>query len=345
MSLLGLCLFSGLDALPARADFTFGEPTSLGIGGGWPCISADDLELYLVQGAPGEIWVARRPTPDGEWDPPSNLGPTVNNTNRDVSGMSISADGLSLYFAAKDRPGGYGSHDLWVTSRSTVDDDWGTPVNLGATVNSASNDYSLSLSSDGLSLYFSSPRSGGYGNLDIWVTTRATTDDNWGDPNNLGPMLNTSYHEFSPSISSDGLLLFFSSTRPGGAGVEDLYLARRATTNDEWGPPVNLGNMINSTFVEAGVTISADGSMLYFHSNRPGGEGTWDMWQAPIQPVVDLNGDGIVDALDLCIVVEHWLTDEPLCDVGPMPWGDGIVDVQDLVVLAEHLFEEIPPAE
>jgi len=54
--------------------------------------------------------------------------------------------------------------------------------------------------------------------------------------------------------------------------------------------------------------------------------------------VVDLNGDGIVDAADMCIMVDHWGTDEPLCDIGPMPWGDGIVDVQDLIVLAEHLF-------
>jgi len=44
-------------------------------------------------------------------------------------------------------------------------------------------------------------------------------------------------------------------------------------------------------------------------------------------------------------MIEHWYTDEPLCDIGPMPWGDGIVDVQDLIVLSEHLFEEIPPAE
>jgi hypothetical protein len=65
----------------------------------------------------------------------------------------------------------------------------------------------------------------------------------------------------------------------------------------------------------------------------------------PIIPIVDFNSDGIVDAADVCIMVEHWLTDYPSCDIGPMPWGDGIVDVQDLIVLAEHLFEEFPPDE
>jgi hypothetical protein len=59
-----------------------------------------------------------------------------------------------------------------------------------------------------------------------------------------------------------------------------------------------------------------------------------------IEPVVDLNNDGIVDTIDMCIMVDNWGTEETLCDIGPMPWGDGIVDVQDLIILAEHLFEE-----
>jgi hypothetical protein len=88
--------------------------------------------------------------------------------------------------------------------------------------------------------------------------------------------------------------------------------------------------------------ISSDGSVFYFVSDRPGGVGGHDLWQAPINPIVDLNSDGVVDALDMCIIVDHWGTDESLCDIGPMPWGDGIVDVQDLIVMAEHLFEEIP---
>ncbi|MHC4511195.1 MAG: Kelch repeat-containing protein [Planctomycetota bacterium] len=61
--------------------------------------------------------------------------------------------------------------------------------------------------------------------------------------------------------------------------------------------------------------------------------------------VVDFNGDGIVDCADMCMMIDHWGTDEPLYDIGPRPFGDGIVDVQDLIVLSEHLFEEILPPE
>ena len=79
--------------------------------------------------------------------------------------------------------------------------------------------------------------------------------------------------------------------------------------------------------------------------NYRGEYGGLDLWQAPIVPIVDLNGDAFVDAADMCIVVDNLGTDNSLCDVGPMPWGDGIVDVKDLIVLAEHLFEEFPPVE
>jgi len=57
-------------------------------------------------------------------------------------------------------------------------------------------------------------------------------------------------------------------------------------------------------------------------------------------PLLDFNGDGIVDSADMCIMVDHWGENYPLCDIGPTPFGDGIVDVQDLIVFAEHLFED-----
>jgi len=61
--------------------------------------------------------------------------------------------------------------------------------------------------------------------------------------------------------------------------------------------------------------------MLYFCSERPGGfGGIWgDIYQARVIPIVDLNGDGIVDAADMCIVVDHWGENYSLCDVGPTP--------------------------
>jgi N-acetylneuraminic acid mutarotase len=57
-------------------------------------------------------------------------------------------------------------------------------------------------------------------------------------------------------------------------------------------------------------------------------------------PPPDFNGDGMIDSVDMCIMVDYWGTDYSLCDIAP-PFGDGIVDVEDMKVLAEHLFEEV----
>jgi Tol biopolymer transport system component len=220
-------------------------------------------------------------------------------------------------------------------------------VNLGSPVNTSFRDSIPNISADGLSLFFASNRPGGFGDqYDLWITTRETINDPWSEPVNLGSTVNSSYYEEEPCISADGLALFFSSERPPGEYLSgDIWVATRPTTNDEWGEPVNLGQNVNTSYVDTAPDISADGSILYFHSDRAGGSGGRDLWQVSIEPVVDLNGDGIVDSADMCIMVDHWGTDDSLCDIGPMPWGDGIVDVQDLIVLAEHLFEEFPSVE
>jgi serine/threonine protein kinase/Tol biopolymer transport system component len=349
-SLVGLCFLSGLDTPTAHADFTFGKPVSLGpvvntgTGSYGPCISPDGLELYFHREEPtGEIYVARRASADDDWGLPSNLGPTVNGASYD-GGPCLSGDGLSLYFFAIDRPGGFGSRDLWVTTRTTVDADWGTPVNFGASVNTAADEIMPSVTADGLELYFTSGRPGGYGANDLWMMTRATVKDTWAIPVNLGPAINTPAQENWPGISPDGLLLVFSSTRPGGPGSWNLYAARRATRKDPWGPATNLGPVVNSTAWQVGAKISHDGATLLFHSPRPGGFSGCDMWQAPIIRTLDFNGDGTVDAKDMALFVSNWGQDNPLCDIGPFAWGDGVVDERDLRVLMESLLTPGPKA-
>ena len=80
--------------------------------------------------------------------------------------------------------------------------------------------------------------------------------------------------------------------------------------------------------------LSADGSAVHIICTP---NGIWTEMEAPILPIVDFNADGVVDIADVGIMIEHWYTDDPLCDIGPFPWGDGFVDAQDLMVLAEHM--------
>ena len=336
----------------AKADFTFGAPTKLGppvnsSADDWDAsISADGLMLLFGSTRTGgfggiDMWASTRATIDDPWGEPTNLGPVVNSA-QDETDPCLSTDQLSLYFRS-NRPGGIGREDLWVTTRSTTSDPWGEPVNLGSPPNSIHDDSDPSISADGLSLYFSeygttiSVRPGGYGISDIWVTTRPAENAPWGEPVNLGPTVNSTRDDLLQCISSDGLMLFFSSDRAGGSGGNDLYMSRRVTVSDPWNTPVNLGPTINGPTGDNDAEVSADGSVLYFNSRGPEG-GTSDLYQTSIIPIVDFDGDGVVDSADICMMADHWGENYTLCDIGPMPWGDGTVDVEDLIVLAEHLF-------
>jgi hypothetical protein len=268
-----------------------------------------------------------------------NLASPVNSSDWDGV-PSISLDGLTLYFCSA-RPGGTGDMDIWMTSRQSTGDAWAEPVNLGPVVNSPALEWTQSISADGLELYFSSARGGGAGGADLWVTTRATIADDWTAPVNLGSTVNSPDDDINPSISADGLCLLLFSLRPGGHGSRDIWMTTRNSKDDEWGMPVNLGPPINVSGMDQGGYFSVDGSILYFCSNRSGGYGGLDHYQAPVLSIVDFNGDGRVDGSEVLSMADRWGTDDSLCDIGPMPWGDGVVDVEDVKVLARHIGDEV----
>jgi hypothetical protein len=165
---------------------------------------------------------------------------------------------------------------------------WSTPVNLGPVVNSSASDQHPAISADGLSLYFVSDRAGGLGGLDIYVSQRTAIGDAWGPPQNLGPTINSDVTDMAPDLTPDGHRLFFhSGPRADGCGGFDLYMSTRDDVHDDfaWGPPVNLGCVINSTANDAGPTYTeeAGGPTLYFTSTRLGGPGDFDIYKSTMQ--------------------------------------------------------------
>jgi Tol biopolymer transport system component/tetratricopeptide (TPR) repeat protein len=354
-SLVGLGFLAGLDVPAAHADFTFGEPVN--IQSDFPfldpatewisCFSADGLEVYGVScrnrpGAYGlgDLWVCKRASPEDDWSLPENLGAIINSASHDGSPF-LTADGLELYFWS-GRGGGYGAQDLYVTRRATRTSPWGVPTNLGQPVNTSQQESGPVVSPDGLELYFISTRPGGYGGFDMYVSTRATPDDPWGDPVNLGPAVNSPGNDGGAGpLSPDGLLMFVGSDRPGGFGPwGDGYVTRRASRSAPWQPAVNLGPIVNATVYNCPL-MSADGSNLYIIWDPNDDMTNWT-YKAPILPIVDFNGDGKVDLVDLVMLIDNWGTNKTLCDIGPMPWGDGKVDIEDLKVFMTHWEKENP---
>jgi hypothetical protein len=349
LALAGILLITGRDV---KADYTFGAPTNLGPtvnsplheGSFW--ISSNELELYFDSERPGghgswDIWFTSRLSKNADWDPPVNLGPNINSPHME-GGVVVSPDSLELYFAVLNKPGGYGSIDIWVSTRAKKTDAWGSSVNLGPTVNSPADEVCYGISSDGLELYFAdgfivNPRPGGQGGRDIWLTKRTTVSDPWGAPVNLEPTVNTSAVEYAPFISANGLTLLLTSNGGPGSGIgDDIWITTRSSLLGTWQVPVPLGPPVNSTsWVDAVPRLSVDNLTLYFNSDRPGSR-MQDIWQVSIKPIVDFNTDGIVDLVDLVMLIDNWETDDSVFDIGPMPWGDGVVDVEDLKVFISH---------
>lgn len=156
--------------------------------------------------------------------------------------------------------------------------DWSAaPVNLGPAINSGANNQHPAISRNGLSLYYSSDRSGTFGKLDIWVSQRPSLEDSWGTPQNLGPNINSAGNDFAPAFTPDGHWMYFQSNRPGGcgpAGTLDLYVSHRRDKHDDfgWEPALHIpcGN-INTPGDDAGALIFNDEEhdqiILYFTRN------------------------------------------------------------------------------
>jgi serine/threonine protein kinase/Tol biopolymer transport system component len=198
---------------------------------------------------------------------PENLDMPINSPYQE-NFVTVSSDGLELYFSS-DRPDdGVGGRDLWVAKRSSIQEAWGEPQNLGSVVNSLSWDHAPSLTEDGLSLYFSSTRPGGRGEIDIWVSTRKTSAHDWEMPKNLGPVVNSEAWDDSPSISADGLELYLCARKYENRGYLDMWRTTRTSINDDWNPPVNLGPTVDCPWWDGYPSLSPDGLMLFYAHNE-----------------------------------------------------------------------------
>jgi len=167
--------------------------------------------------------------------------------------------------------------------------EWSEPVNFGQPVNSEFGDLHPAISSDGLHLYFVSTRpEGGFGGEDIWVSRRASLEDPWGEPLNLGPNINTVDNDLAPTLSYDGHWMYFGSNRPGGCGGGDLYASWREDPEDDfgWQPSVNLGCIVNSPAADLGPSYYEDNETgiitLYFASNRLGEGLNFDIYASTL---------------------------------------------------------------
>lgn len=137
--------------------------------------------------------------------------------------------------------------------------------NLGAAVNSDSDDYYPVVSPDGKTLYFCSTRPGGFGGEDIWVSKME--NGRWTEARNIGPPLNTEKNEGVMSVSADGLTLYLFGGYAGTIGGGDIFVSHLEV--DRWTDPQILSKQVNSRFWDVDASITSDGRALLFASSRP----------------------------------------------------------------------------
>jgi len=107
------------------------------------------------------------------------------------------------------------------------------------------------------------------------MATRASANEAFGEPVNLGADVNGSGYDSNPCISPDlKMLIFYSRRRARG----DLWAAIRPSTEAAFGEPVYLGEVVNTSAVEGDPFLSRDGRFLLFESDRAGGQGSMDIW-------------------------------------------------------------------
>ena len=304
--------------------------------------------------------------------------PNVNSSS-DEGPPDISADGLELYFKSNRHHGAdMCFSDIWLSRRTSKHEPWNTPMNLGLPISSSFPEAEPCISSDGLELYFGdgfpgwyagcAPRPEGYGNGDLWVSTRNTRQEDWSTPVNLGLEVNSSSWEDCPSISPDGLSLFFCSDRPGGYGMSDLYVTTRQTKAEPWGRPVNLGAMVNRLKWQTCSEISPDGLLLFFSAGTTQIDiflsrriTTAHSWGVPVSlgAAVNTPKDDYGPAFSADCSVFYFTRGE-IVHLQPSPnlatydiWqaeilpivdfnNDGKVDVKDIIVMTENWGRDYP---
>ncbi len=227
------------------------------------------LLLFQVATSSAQEWVPPRPY-EFEIEPVERV-----NTAENDYAPTLSRDFGTLWFCSYRRPAGFGNADVY-RSRALGENSWGNPVNPGESWNLEDNEGALAISRDGTMVVIAMDERDGVGDTDLWIADLEA--DTLRNLRNMGRGINSRYWDSQPTISGDGRTIYFASNRPGGRGGLDIWVTRRI--GDEWIPAVPLDSTINTPDNERSPYLIANGSVLYFSSDRSGGFGGEDFWMA-----------------------------------------------------------------
>lgn len=218
-----------------------------------------------------------------EWSV-ENIGAPIN-TAANEAFPAISADGRVMYFSRSSTTGEDGSEnadwDIYVTTRSSRNSQWGEPQRLPDHINTDGTEHSVSFSPDGHWMYFSSDTLDTCGELDIFRAYREDVSDElgWGKPENLGCHVNTAYYDvcviYHQEEDSELANLYFVSNRPGGLGDNDVWTFTYDKRTDAYSEATSIPVLSSPEFEGHFEPTSG-----YIWAEKEGGLGGGDIWQS-----------------------------------------------------------------
>jgi outer membrane protein OmpA-like peptidoglycan-associated protein/tetratricopeptide (TPR) repeat protein len=239
----------------------------------WPSMTIEGGELIFTRRQRDEDFYISEKAGNNSWETARRLTGSINTPDNEGAQI-ISQDGQWLVFAGKDRPGGFGNFDIYISYKTAQG--WSDAINLGKTINTEHWESQPCLSPDKRSLYFASSRPGGYGASDLYVA-HLQPNGKWSEPENLGPEINTAGEEACPFIHADNQTLYFTSNGLPGYGDDDLFVIRKGA-DGKWSKPQNLGYPINTINREGTLFIAADSKTAYYASDRSDSKGGLDIY-------------------------------------------------------------------
>jgi len=208
---------------------------------------------------------------DGSWIEPFRLDFCIGIRNEAT--MAVSADERRIYVYQDDS---LANGDIFYSDFATNRFQEIQSIN-DSRINTMYWEPHCMVSADGMTMYFTSDRPGGFGGRDIYRVIKLP-DNSWSDPINLGPSINTPFDEDAPFIAIDNKTLYFSSNGPLSMGDFDVFVSRKDEENN-WSSPINLGYPLNSTSDDIYYTTTVDGLRGFLSSNRKGGYGEKDIYE------------------------------------------------------------------
>ncbi|MFD3293309.1 OmpA family protein [Aquirufa sp. KTFRIE-69F] len=231
---------------------------------------------------------------------PENLGSAVNSEFSELNPV-ISPDGRTLYFGRKNHPANRygvkgsetisGSQDIWFSEK--VGDTWSTARRLSEVLNRDQYNTILSISPDGQTILLKGAYvNGAYETRGFSISNKTTAG--WTVPVKVDipgyEQMSKGKNEYG-YLTMDGKAILLAFARKKNSEDDDLYIS--FFEEGRWTRPLELGEQINTKYSETTPFLSADGKTLYFSSDRPGGQGsqdiyltrrlddTWQHWRKP----------------------------------------------------------------